>query len=239
MIPRTFLILLIASCTALAQERLLPESDYNKTDEYYQILKQVFQRLYGDDVVLSVLIVPSFSPEEAAGILKTEGEYKAFILTPSASVWQTEYDRLVEPNVTHLDEKGNELPKEAPSPAERKKRGLPDSYRDIKTRLQTKSLPPAVAERLSRIWQTRISETLHPTPTPKNEADSERTFVLDGTSYYFATRLPESGLVIAEGIPADKGTLVWRLMDLAEALGGYAKGKSSLATLQKRLRAVE
>jgi len=239
MIPRTVLALFITTCAALAQTRLMPESDYDKTDEYRQILKHVFQRLDADDVVLSVLVVPSFSPEEAAGVLKVDEGYKAFVLTPSASVWQTEYDRLVAPNVTRLDAKGNELPKETPNPAERKKHGLPDSYRDIRTRVKTRSLPPSVAERLSRIWQARVSEGLHTTPTPKSEADAERTIVLDGTSYYFATRLPDSGLVIAEGRPADKGTLVWRLMDLAEALAGYAKDKSSLKTLEKRLRAVE
>jgi hypothetical protein len=239
MIARTFLLFVAVASAAVAQTRLLPESDYEKTDEYYRILRGVFGRSYADDVTFSVLIVPSFEPEYATGVLKEGEGSKAFILTPSASVWQTEYDRLVAPDVTTLDSHGSELPRETPDPAERKKRGLPDSYRDIRTNLQTRNLPSAVADRLNRVWQKRVSQAIEPTPRPKNEADAERTVVLDGTSYYFATRVPEHGLVIAEGIPADKGTLVWRLSDLAEALCDYVKGKASLATLEKRLHAVE
>jgi hypothetical protein len=58
MIARTFLLLVVITSAAVAQTRLLPRSDYDKTDEYHQILREVFSRIYCDDVTFSVLIGP-------------------------------------------------------------------------------------------------------------------------------------------------------------------------------------
>jgi hypothetical protein len=247
-IARTFFLFVALTSIVAAQTRLEPQSDYDKTDEYQRILRDVFGRIYGEDVTFSVLVVPSFTPEYAVGILKDDEGYKAFVIRPSVSVWQTEYDRLVAPDVTTLDSHGKEMPRETPDPAERKKRGLPDSYRDIKTTLHTRKLPRDLAERLGRVWQKSVAQSIEPTPTPKprsgkppgpNEAEVERVIMLDGTNYYFATRLPDHGLVIAEGAPVDKGTLVWGLGDLTEALVDYTKEELSLALLEKKLRRVE
>jgi hypothetical protein len=74
------------------------------------ILRKVFKRIYGKDVVLSVLCVPSFVPEEAAGILKTSQGYEAFALTPSSSTWSTEYHRFIK----EADAHGKEIPFDPP-----------------------------------------------------------------------------------------------------------------------------
>src|SRR5438132_486394 len=82
---RLLLLLLILAAaqaqSARAQKHLVLQSAEDRRDEYNVILRKVFKRIYGEDVVLSVLCVPSFVPEEAAGILKTPKGYEAFALT--------------------------------------------------------------------------------------------------------------------------------------------------------------
>ena len=82
---RTLLLLFFAASitqTAVAQRHLVPESREDRTDKYHALLRTVFARARDKDVVLSVLVVPSFVPEEAAGILKTARGDEAFAITP-------------------------------------------------------------------------------------------------------------------------------------------------------------
>ena len=226
----------ILAGNAAAQHYLLPEAGWKKHDAYHVALREVFHRIYNKEVVSFVLVVPSFEPEKAAGVMQTTTGYKAFCVTPSASVWETKNNRAEsEAPTIHLDSRGNELWREKPDPEAWRKRGLPDSYHDISTRFQTRVLPVDVAETLNQVWQKRVSEAFHP-PPGKN---ADRVVITDGVSYYYSTRLPGRGLVTTEGKPAEKNTLVWRLGDLAEAVSDYAQGKASLARLEKMLRPVE
>ena len=215
--------------TAAAQKHLVLQSLEDKRDEYNVILRKVFKRIYGDDVVASVLCVPSFVPEEAAGILKTPQGYKAFALTPSASTWSTEYHRFIK----EVDAHGKEIPF---NPAKNLKKGLPTSYHGIKTHLQSRRLSPQLAERIKQLWQAKLLEALHPPPEPK---DNERVIVLDGVSYYYSMPLQGHGLVAAEGKLVDQNPAVWLMGEFSEALTAYAKGKASESDLKKALRRIE
>ena len=212
-----------------AQKHLVLQSPEDKRDEYNVILHKVFKRIYGDDVVLSVLCVPSFVPEEAAGILKTRQGYEAFALTPSASTWSTEYHRFIQ----EVDAHGKAIPF---NPANNLKKGLPTSYHGIKTHLQSRRLSPQLVESIKKLWQAKLLEALHPPPEAK---DNERVIVLDGVSYYYSMPLGGHGLVTAEGKLVGQNTVVWLMGELSEALTAYAKGKASENDLKKALRRIE
>jgi hypothetical protein len=215
--------------TAGGQRHLALQSPEDKRDEYNVILRKVFKRIYGSDVVLSVLCVPSFVPEEAAGLLKTKQGYEIFVLTPSASTWETEYHRFIK----EAGADGKEIPWH---PSKNLKQGLPVTYRDIKMRMQARLVSADLGDRIKQLWQAKLLEALHPPPEPKSD---ERVIVLDGVTYYYSMPLREHGLVTGEGKLVDKDTVVWLMGDLSEALSAYAKGKASESDLEKALKRVE
>jgi hypothetical protein len=235
-VVRLLLLPLVAATLAQparAQKRLVLQTAEDRQDKYNVILRKVFKRIYGNDVVLSVLCVPSFVPEEAAGILKTPQGYKAFALTPSASTWSTEYHRFIK----EVDAHGKEIPFDQ---SKNTKKGLPTSYHGIKTRLQSRPLPADLAERIKQLWQAKLLEALRPPPeTNEERKDKERVIVLDGVSYYYAMSVQGHGLVTAEGQPANGNTTVWLMGEFSEALSAYAKGKASEEELKKPLNRVE
>ena len=104
---------------------LVPGSREGRWDKYDTMLREVFSRARDKDIILSALMVPSFVPEGASGIFRTKAwlggirEHRR-----RATRVETEYDRLI-PTV---DKHGKVIP---PDPAKRRKRGLPESYRQI------------------------------------------------------------------------------------------------------------
>jgi hypothetical protein len=228
--PRVSFSVLIAATvvlthTAAAQKHLELKSKEDLQDKYEVFLRKVFSRIYRDDVVLSVLCVPSFVPEEASGILKTSGGYQVFSVTLSDSVWSTEYQQFI----------GLEREEIQRRRKERLKRGLPLSYREIKTRIQARPVSADVAERIKQLWQAKLLEALNP-PGPD---ESERYITLDGVSYQYAMPLRGHGLVTADGKLVLKDTPVWLMGEFAEALSAYAQGRISENVLKKELRRVE
>jgi hypothetical protein len=215
-----------------AQSLLRLQSAEDKRDKYNFDLRAVFKRIYGKDVVLSVLCVPSFVPEEAGGILKTSRGYQAFALVPSASTWETEYWQFSK----EVDARGRVIPHPR---EENLKKGLPLSYHGIKVRLAARPLPSELAEGIRQLWQAKLREALHPPPAKLAESSTERVVVTDGVNYYYSMPLDSHGLVTAEGQPATENTPVWLMGELSEKLMGYAKGKESGDDLRKALRRVE
>lgn len=228
-----FLLVIFASVqlthTADAQSHLKLQSAEDKRDEYNVILHKVFKRIYGPEVVLSTLCVPSFVPEEAAGLLKTTRGYEVFAATPSASTWETEYSRFIK----QAGPDGREIPYDR---AKNLKKGLPYDYHGINVRIQARPVSTDLAERIKQLWQAKLLEALRPPPEPKSD---ERVIVLDGVTYHYSMRLPGHGTITAEGQIVDRNTVVWLMGDLSEALSAYAKGKASEGDLKKALRRVE
>jgi hypothetical protein len=215
--------------TAAAQSHFKLQSAEDKRDEYNVILRKVFKRIYGKDVVLSVLCVPSFVPEEAGGILKTAQGYQAFVIVPSASTWETEYHRFIK----EAGPDGKEVPWH---PSKNIKQGLPVSYRDIKTRIQARRVSAQLPERFKQLWQAKLLEAIHPPPGPD---ESERYIVTDGVTYHYSMPLQSYGLITAEGQLVLENTPVWLMGDLSEKLMDYARGKISEEKLQRALGRVE
>jgi hypothetical protein len=201
--------------SADAQQHLKLQSAEDKQDEYNVILRKVFKRIYGQDVVLSTLCVPSFVPEEAAGILHTSRGHEVFAATPSASTWETEYSRFIK----QADANGHEVPYNR---AENLKKGLPYDYHGIKTRIQTRPVSADLTERIKQLWQAKLLQALHP---PKGPDESERYIVTDGVSYYYSMPVQRHGLVAAEGQLILENTPVWLMGELSDKLIGYAKAK--------------
>jgi hypothetical protein len=216
--------------TAAAQtSHLKLQSAEDKRDEYSVILRKVFKRIYGSDVVLSTLCVPSFVPEEAAGILQTRQGYQVFAATPSASTWETEYSRFIK----QAGPDGREVPYNR---AENLKKGLPYDYRGIKVRIQARPVSADLAERIKKLWQAKLLHALHP---PRGPDESERYIVTDGVSYYYSMALQGHGTVTAEGQLILENTPVWLMGELSDKLISYAKGKASEEDLKKAVTRVE
>jgi hypothetical protein len=216
--------------TAVAQtSHLKLQSAEDRRDEYNVILRKVFKRIYGPDVVLSTLCVPSFVPEEAAGILQTRQGYEVFAATPSASTWETEYSRFIK----QAGPEGREIPYNR---AENLKKGLPYDYHGIKVRIQTRPVSVDLAERIKQLWQAKLLQALHP---PRGPDESERYIVTDGVSYYYSMPLQSHGAVTAEGQLISEDTPVWLMGELSNKLISYAKGKASEEDLKKAVRRVE
>ena len=215
--------------TAAAQKHLTLETRQDREDKYRVALRKVFGRISDDDVVLSVLMVPSFIPEQAGGVLRSSSGYQAFVLTPSASTWETEYNQLIKESDGH----GGIVPHPR---KENLKKGLPLSYRGIKTRIQARPVSADVAERLKQLWQAKLHEALHPPPEPN---DADRIIVTDGVTYYYSMPLKGIGRVTAEGLIAVQSTPVWLMGELADTLMAYAQGKASEEALKRALRRVE
>jgi hypothetical protein len=214
---------------AEAQKHLELKSKEDLQDKYEVFLRKVFSRIYRGDVVLSVLCVPSFVPEEAAGILKTSRGYEAFSVTLSASVWSTEYHSIIR----SFDEHNRENRWE---PADNVKQGLPISYRDIRTRIQTRPVSAALGERMKQLWRAKLLEALNPPPGPD---ESDRYITLDGVSYQYSMPMQGHGRVTADGKLVLRDTPVWLMGEFADALSAYAQGRISEDVLIKVLKRVE
>jgi hypothetical protein len=215
--------------TAMAQKHLELKSKEDLQDKYEVFLRKVFSQMYRDDVVLSALCVPSFVPEEGAGIFKTSRGYEVFSITPSASVWSTEYHSIIR----SFDEHNREI---RWKPADNIKKGVPISYRDIKTRMQTRPVSAELAERIKQLWQAKLLEALNPPPEPD---ESERYITLDGVRYQYSMPLQGHGRITADGKLVLKNTPVWLMGEFAEALSAYAQGRISEDVLKKELRRVQ
>jgi hypothetical protein len=215
--------------TAAAQKHLELKSKQDLRDKYEVFLRKVFGRIYRDDVVLSVLCVPSFVPEEASGILKAPSGYQIFSVTLSASVWSTEYHSIIR----SFDEHNREI---RWNPANNIKEGLPVGYRDIKTRIQARPVSADLAERIQQLWQAKLLESLNP---PREPDESERYITTDGVRYQYSMLLQGHGRVTADGKLVLENTPVWLMGEFSEALSAYAKGKMSEDVLKKELRRVQ
>ena len=215
--------------TAAAQRHLELKSKEDLRDKYEVFLRKVFSRIYRDDVVLSVVCVPSFVPEEASGILQTLRGYEVFSITPSASVWSTEYHSIIR----SFDVHNREI---RWKPADNIKQGLPVSYRDIKTQIQARPVSADIAERIKQLWRAKLLEALNPPPGPD---PSERYITTDGVRYQYSMLLQGHGRVTADGKLVLEKTPVWLMGRFSEALSAYAKGQISEHVLKKELRRVE
>ena len=85
-----FIAAISTVASALAQDHLTPEpGPLAEEREYHVKVREVFAQVLDSHIVLRVVFFPSFSPEEIAGIRKTEHGFEAFASKPSSHIWET------------------------------------------------------------------------------------------------------------------------------------------------------
>lgn len=194
-------------------------------DEYDVMVRQVFADAYNGDVVLRVVIEPSFVPEEVVGIRKTEKGFEAFAMTPSSMIWKTELVR-----ITTFDKAGKKQPPEKDDSFQEFKRQTPSDIPKITAHIDSAALPALLAQRIARVWKSMLLDARH----PKNPHPG-----LDGASYHFSMWVQNHGDISGEIWSPDERTKTSALVNLATALSQYAKGRIDAQELPKALKPLE
>jgi hypothetical protein len=223
-------IALFAIASALAQDHLKPEGDPLTQDEYHGKIREVFANVLRHDIIVQVLLVPSFQPEEIAGIRRSEKGFEAFASKPSAQIWTTFNIQEIESGKERwLDERGKPIPPEKnPSLPDMKKRA-PSDYRQIHVHTDTRPISDALTDRIRSIWEDMLLNARQPT---------DRNLGTDGEDYHFSMRIRTRGTVSAT-IWSPSGGKTLALVLLGEVLADYARGRADEAALIKRLKALE
>jgi len=221
---------LLAVSSAVAQDRLIPEDDPFAHDEYHAKIREVFADVLRCDIVVQLLLVPSFQPEEIAGIRKSEKGFEAFASKPSAHIWTTFNIQEIESGKQRwMDEHNNPIPPEKnPSLPDMKKRA-PSDYREIHVHTDTRPISDALTERIRSIWQDMLVNARTP---------NDHNLGVDGEDYHFSMPLGSRGSVSATvWSPSDGKTLA--LVLLGEALADYARRRIDEAALIRKLVPLE
>jgi hypothetical protein len=219
-----------AVTTAGAQEYLTPEDDPFTQDKYHAKIREVFADVLHHDIVVQVLFVPSFQPEEIAGIRRTEKGFEAFASKPSVHIWTTFNIQQIESGEQKWsDASGKVIPPEKnPSLPEMKKRA-PSDYRKIRVHTDARPISDSLTERIRIIWQDMLANARKPT---------DRDYGLDGEDYHFSAPLRDRGTVNAT-VWSPNGGKTLALVALGNALAEYARGQADEAALVKRLTPLE
>jgi hypothetical protein len=69
-------VAILVATSAVAQDRLRPEAGVLwDRDEYYAKIREAFADTLKHDIVVQIVFVPSFQPEEIAGIRRNGREF--------------------------------------------------------------------------------------------------------------------------------------------------------------------
>ena len=231
MLRRALIVLLATAASVTAQDHLEPGEAFANLGKYPEYVRRVLAGGYSKDVVLRVLLLPSFSPEEVAGIRKRNQEYDAFCITPRTAVWDTYTIKEKESGeIRVFDVNGKRVtPQKNKDLLDLKKRA-PSDYQHIKIQRWSTPIPASVAERVIRLWRQMLLDA-------RPGAD-ERVGV-DGETYEFAMPLNGRSVLTAEVWSPEKGTRTEALVMVAHALSQFARGSMDTQELIKRLKSLE
>lgn len=222
--------LAFAVASAVAQDHLTPEDDPFAQDEYHAKIREVFADVLRRDIVVQVLLVPSFQPEEIAGIRRSEKGFEAFASKPSAHIWTTFNIQEIESGKQRWsDEHGDPIPPEKNPSLPDMKKHAPSDYGQIQVHTDARPISGALTERIRIVWQDMLANARQPT---------DRDVGLDGEDYHFSTPLRNRGTMGATVWSPSRGKTL-ALVSLAEALTEYARGHANEAALIKRLKPLE
>lgn len=218
------IILLLTPPSIFAQEHLEPELGILTTrDSIYETkLREVFAEGYGNDVILTVLILESFGTESLVGMRKTSDGFEVFYLAAKTSIWDTELLRYYEAgNITQLDMKGNRIVKEESEVYQSLKQRTPADFRTIQIDRARRKLSNTVAEQIAEVWKSMLLETRYP---------KTGRFGKDGTTYHFSIRDSYRGTLAGKiWSPVDNSRTAY-VVHLANSLRQYTK--QSLTTAE-------
>lgn len=237
MLQRLTCIILFASALSVlnpigdarAQEHLIPAPDsFGVRNEYHEKIRTLFQEGFRQDVVLSVLILESFSTESLVGIHKTAEGFAAFCLRAKTSIGDTEMlKHYEEGHIFLLDRDGNRTPGVETKYYQELKSRTPADFRDIGVERMEKRLPKQPVSELADIWKLMLKETRYPQKHREGK---------DGTTYHFAMRdsvgFSMSGMVWSP----HKSSRTDQLVQLAEMLRGYVESKKTEAQLNSMIK---
>lgn len=215
-----------------AEDHLVPEPGiFGQLDEYELKVRQVFAGAYDPDVLLRVVIIASFRPEEVAGIRKTDKGYEAFAMKPSSTVWNMELVRLYENGqMTTFDRGGQRLPLAKDESFQKLKKETPADVHQITTTTESAPLALALAERIERIWQRMLLDARHV---------KKPSLGTDGAAYHFSMWIKYHGIVSASVWSPDEHTRMGALVNLSYELADYARDKSDAQKLANLLKPLE
>src|SRR4051812_29810480 len=66
-----------------------PELKYDYDVKYNRAVRRILSRGWKSDVVLRTVALPPFNPEAVLGLLRSKRQYSAFVIRPSAQIWET------------------------------------------------------------------------------------------------------------------------------------------------------
>ena len=219
-----------AVASAVAQDHLTPETDPLTKDEYHARIREVFADVLRRDFVVQVLLVPSFQPEEIAGIRRSDKGFEAFASKPSSHIWTTFNIQKIESGKQRwMDEHGDPIPPEKNPSLPDLKKHAPSDYRQIHVHTDTRPISDALTERIRDIWRDMLVNARQPTG---------RNLGVDGEDYHFSMPLRGRGTISAT-VWSPSGGKTLALASLGQALADYARGSADEAALIKSLNPIE
>ncbi len=222
----TLALLLSLAASAPAQDHLVPDADaFADPDSYRLKLRDVFEEAFDEGVILRSLVLPSFTLEYLIGV-KLDGEHvEAFVLEPSASVWMSERLDNCQNAIKYHEEKGEKVPPELIERLKDLKEKAVD-HREIKATRRTQPLPRELAEEIKTIWKTMLLDVRHP---------KELNDITHGVIYHYSAEITGHGEISGNIYHPKPGSKTGDLTSVALALAEYARGKSDLDALRKKV----
>ncbi len=176
------LIIVFYAPKLYAQDHLLPDnSSLSDTfNSYHQMLHDVFHEAYERDVLIKVIVIPSFQPEYVVYMKRVGGRYSLVLLRSELILFRYENLRdLKSGRVKVYDLDGNEsIDYEAIEAIERR---YPKDYMDVTIMRDEISIDSELAQKMIDVWRTHLLKVKY---------NGKAAGYLDGISFYFSMALP-------------------------------------------------
>jgi hypothetical protein len=209
--------------TVVSQDHLTPEEGVLAGgQEYNRMIREVFGEIYHSDIVLKVVFLPAFQPEEIAGIRKTETGFESFASRPSSHIWETY-------GIYQAEKQNRGAAIDPNSPLAEMKRKFPSDFHDIAIQIQTRQISAQMTERVRRVWQDMLLAAKHP---------KVGALGTDGETFHFSMWVYQHGMLSGQVFSPQRGRTL-ALTRLAEALAEYAEGKGDEKKLSDLLKPLE
>jgi hypothetical protein len=231
---KTLAILLVLAMTLrliCAQEHLEPWPKSLSGDQYYAKIREILGEAYRSDVVLRIIIAPSFQPEEIAGIRKTGTKgYEVFDVKPTTMIWDTLSLREYESGRWPVNDKDGKpfAPATNPIVQSLKKANVPSEYRQIKVQTHAVPIPADASERVIKVWKKMLADAREP---------KQRRIGADGETYRFDLLQPQMN---SAGIwSPEEHSRTAAMVKLGIVLAEYARGQSNQEKLASTIKELE
>lgn len=155
------------------QDHLIPQRSYDDVSViggYYGLLNDAFREMHAPDVRVRLLVVPSFSPEQAIGIRHVDGAFRILYLTPGTQLWGYPAAEMLEEGVVEVVSTLDEA--EAPDEGVRRERtekavrglrsGMPATAREVPLLRCEQPVGAELARRIEVLWRKMLVDARPP-----------------------------------------------------------------------------